>query len=77
MDKKSQIIKKLAEHIGVEPEDINEDDAFQTDLHMNPIELSDFIHSLTSLDIDINRLNLIEIETVSDLLKALGTVETT
>lgn len=77
MDKKSQIIKKLAEHIGVEPEDIDNDDAFLTDLHMNPTELSDFVHSLTSLDLDISRLNLTEIETVSDLLEALGAVEIT
>ena len=72
MDKKDQIIKLLAGHIGVEPEDIDEDDAFLTDLHMNPMELSDFVHSLTSLDLDISRLNLTETETVADLLEALG-----
>ena len=75
MDKKAQIIKLLAERIGVEPEDIDEDDAFLTDLHMNPAELSDFVHSLTSLDLDISRLDLTEIETVADLLEALGVVE--
>ena len=75
MDKKSQIIKRLAEHIGVEPEDIDEDDAFLTDLHMNPTELSDFVHSLTSLDLDVSHLNLAEIETIADLLEALGAVE--
>ena len=75
MDKKSQIIKKLAEDIGVETEDIEEDDAFLTELHMNPTELSDFVHSLTALDLDISRLNLTEIETVADLLEALGAVE--
>ena len=77
MDKKSQIIKRLAEHIGVEPEDIDEDDAFLSDLHMNPTELSDFVHSLTSLDLDISRLNLTEIETIADLLEALGAAEIT
>ena len=75
MDKKSQIIKRLAEHIGVEPEDIDEDDAFLTDLHMNPTELSDFAHSLTSLDLDVSHLNLAEIETIADLLEVLGAVE--
>jgi len=75
MDKKSQIIKRLAEHIGVEPEDIDEDDAFLTDLHMNPMEMSDFVHSLTSLDLDVSHLNLAEIETIADLLEALGAVE--
>ena len=75
MDKKSQIIKLLAEQIGVEPEDIDEEDAFLTDLHMNPTELSDFVHSLTSLDLDVGRLNLTEIETVVELLEALGTAE--
>lgn len=75
MDKKSQIIKLLSEHIGVEPEDINEDDSFLEDLHMNPTELSDFVHSLSSLDLDVSRLNLTEMETVADLLEALGAVE--
>lgn len=75
MDKKAQIIKLLAERIGVEPEDVEEDDAFLTDLHMNPAELSDFVHSLASLDLDISRLDLTEIETVADLLEALGVVE--
>ena len=75
MDKKSQIIKLLSEHIGVEPDDVSEDDSFLEDLHMNPTELSDFVHSLTSLDLDVSRLNLAEIETVSDLLEALGAVE--
>ena len=77
MDKKSQIIKRLAEHIGVEPEDIDEDDAFLTDLHMNPMEMSDFVHSLTSLDLDVSHLNLAEIETIADLLEALGAAEIT
>ncbi|KKU04117.1 MAG: hypothetical protein UX88_C0001G0047 [Candidatus Woesebacteria bacterium GW2011_GWC2_47_16] len=75
MDKKSQIIKLLAEQIGVEPEDIDEEDAFLTDLHMNPTELSDFVHSLTSLDLDVSHLNLTEIETVVELLEALGAAE--
>ena len=75
MDKKSQIIKLLAEQIGVEPEDIDEEDAFLTDLHMNPPELSDFVHSLTSLDLDVSHLNLTEIETVVELLEALGAAE--
>lgn len=75
MDKKAEIIKLLSEHIGVEPEDISDDDAFPTDLHMNPTELSDFVHSLESLNYDISHLNLAEVETVSDLLEALGAVE--
>ena len=75
MDKKAQIIKLLSENIGVEPEDVAEDDAFFEDLHMNPMELSDFIHSLEPLNYDISHLNLAEVETVSDLLEALGAVE--
>ena len=44
---------------------------------MNPTELSDFVHSLTSLDLDVSRLNLTEIETVVELLEALGAAEST
>ena len=77
VDKKSQIIRLLAEHIGVEPEDLSEEDFFLEDLHMNPVELSDFVHSLGNLEIDTSKLETGSIETVSDLLEALGAVELT
>ncbi len=72
-NKRSAIIRKLAETIGVEEEDIGDDDNFSEDLHMNALELSDFVHSLSNLGYDTAKLNLAEIETVSDLLEALGT----
>lgn len=77
VDKKSQIIRLLAEHIGVEPEDVSEEDFLLEDLHMNPGELSDFVHSLGNLKIDTSKLETGSIETVADLLEALGTVELT
>lgn len=71
-NKKKQIINKLAETIGVEPEDIQDDDFLVEDLHMNPAEISDFIGSLDGMGFDISKLELPSIETVSDLLEALG-----
>jgi acyl carrier protein len=73
--KKNQIIARLAEHIGVEPDDINEDDFFLEDLHMNATEMSDFVHSLTDLGFDVSKLDLASLETVSDLLEGLGASE--
>ena len=77
VDRKPQIIRLLAEHIGVEPEDVSEEDFFLEDLHMKPGELSDFVHSLGNLEIDTSKLETGSIETVSDLLQALGAVELT
>ncbi|MFZ5932499.1 MAG: hypothetical protein ACOYT7_00205 [Patescibacteria group bacterium] len=74
-NKKAKIIAHLAEHIGVESEDISEEDFFLDDLHMNPTEISDFVHSLEGLGFDISKLNLVEIESVGDLLEALGASE--
>ena len=39
---------------------------------MNPAEISDFIGSLDGMGFDISKLELPSIETVSDLLEALG-----
>lgn len=74
-DKRAKIVRHLAEHIGVEPEDINDEDSLSEDLHMNPAEISDFVHSLGEAGFSISSLNLTEIETVGDLLEALGAVE--
>lgn len=71
-NKKIQIINSLAAAIGVEPEDIEDDDSFTIELHMNPAEFSDFIHSLSGSGYDISKLDMASIDTVNDLLEALG-----
>lgn len=69
---KEEVKKLLAEQIGVEVEDIKEEDFFSEDLHMNSTELADFIHLLEQKGFDISTLDLREIETVEDLTEALN-----
>jgi acyl carrier protein len=69
MNTENTIIKLLAEHIGVEPEDIKPDDFFFDDLHMSPADLSDFMEILTANGIDVSKIDLSTIEAVEDLLE--------
>ncbi len=68
---KDKIKQLLAEQIGVEAEDINDDDSFAEDLHMSPSDLSDFVHSLANSGFDIGSVDLADIETVDNLLENL------
>lgn len=62
------VLTKLADHIGVESEDINLDDGLIEDLHLNPAEITDFLQKLSEDKIEIKEDDLEEIETVSDLI---------
>jgi len=70
-----KIIELLADNLGVETEDISEDDSFSEDLHMAPDKLADFVESLSSLDFEISNLALADIETVGDLAEMLSSRE--
>ncbi|MBU0998206.1 hypothetical protein KJ570_01580 [Patescibacteria group bacterium] len=65
---KNLVIGKLAEHIGVETEDINLQDSLVEDLHLNIAEISDLLQELSEEGIEIEETNLKSIETVSDLI---------
>jgi acyl carrier protein len=62
----------LAEHLGVEIDDIKDEDFFDEDLHLNFAELSDFVESLEGKNIDTHKLEISEIETVGDLIEQLN-----
>jgi acyl carrier protein len=68
---REKVKKLLAEHIGVEPEDINDDDAFIEDLHMNPSELVDFSEKLEIAGFDITKIDFTNLEKMEDLVEAL------
>lgn len=61
----------LANQIGVEPEDIENDDSFSHDLHMSASDLTDFVHNLGKEGFETNSIDLSEIETVEDLIDVL------
>lgn len=69
--KLSQFKQILAEFIGVSVEDIDNDDSFSEDLHMQPSDLSDFVHTLEENGFDTKRVDLSKIESVSDLIESL------
>jgi acyl carrier protein len=66
---KDLVIEKLADHIGVEKEDINLDDSFIDDLHLNTAEITDFLQKLSENEIEIDESEFDSIETVSDLIE--------
>ena len=57
--------------MGVEVDDIQEDDSFFNDLHMSPIELTDFLTELGEKEVDTSQIDLTKMTTVGELLEAL------
>ncbi|OGM15392.1 hypothetical protein A2V56_03050 [Candidatus Woesebacteria bacterium RBG_19FT_COMBO_42_9] len=74
-DSKTKIKELLSSHIGVEPEDIDEEDFFSEDLHMTPTDLTDFTHLLEKEGFNTTHLDFTELETVGDLIEALSSHE--
>lgn len=71
-DKIISIVKStLAEHIGVEPEDIEDDDSFVEDLHMNPTDLTDFIAKLEEAGIEVTEPDFSDSETIEEFIENL------
>jgi len=66
------IKQHLAEYLGVEIEDIDDDDSLTQDLHMRPSDLTDFLETLKTNNIDTNTVDLTEIETVGELIDAVN-----
>ncbi len=76
MKTKEQIIKNiLAEYLGIEAEDIHDDDSLVDDLHMNASDITDFTHELEAKGVDISELDFTQIDTVGEMLEALGVGE--
>ena len=72
MDTSNKIKGLLAEYIGVETEDINENDELQHDLHMSPSDVTDFLISLEAEGWDISKLDMAEMKSVEDLVETLN-----
>lgn len=61
--------KQLAEHIGVEVEDIKNEDMLSEDLHMSAADISDFLEKLENDGFNVSKIDLEETETVEELLE--------
>jgi len=67
----NKIKELLASQIGVESDDIDEEDFFTEDLHMTPTDLTDFTNVLEKEGFNTTKVDFIEIETVGDLIEAI------
>jgi acyl carrier protein len=74
-NKYKQIKALLAEMLGIDVEDISDEDFLADDLHMSPSEISDFLAKLEDAGIDTSSVDVKEIETFADLADALGARE--
>ena len=68
---KAKIKRELADFLGVDMEDIEDDSILAEDLHMKASDLTDFTEILTTAGYDTSKLDLTEIESFTDLVEAL------
>ena len=64
---------ELADFLGVDLEDIEDESSLEIDLHMKASDLADFLDILKRMDMDTSSINLAEVETFSDLIDSLTT----
>jgi acyl carrier protein len=67
---REQVIKIIANQIGVEPEDITEDDSLREELHMSSVDLAEITEKISQLGLD--SIDWSEVETVAELLDSIG-----
>lgn len=68
---KKLYLDSLAEYIDVDSTDINMDDSFWDDLHMNKNDFPEFINLLEEKGISIGEEDFSNVETVEDLLEVI------
>jgi acyl carrier protein len=68
---RQKIKRELADFLGVDMEDIEDETEFTVDLHMDAMMLSDFMEILEKAGYDVTELDFTEIENFSELVDAL------
>jgi acyl carrier protein len=68
---KESVRRELANFLGVDTEDIEDDSSLTEDLHMKATDLADFMEILTRMDMDTEGVDLTETETFLELVEAL------
>ncbi len=63
--------QELANFLGVEIEDIEDDSSLTEDLHMKATDLTDFMEILVRMGMETTKVDLTETETFLDLVEAL------
>jgi acyl carrier protein len=68
----NKILTLLAQHLGVEVEDISLDDSFEDDLNMSSIDLSDFAHVLEKEGYEVSPEEIVKFENPGELADFLS-----
>ena len=68
---KSIVRQELANFLGVDTEDIEDDSSLTEDLHMKATDLTDFMEILVRMGMETTGIDLTETETFLDLVEAL------
>lgn len=68
---KKMVKKQLADYLGIEPEDIGDEDSLREDLHMSSTDISDFFHSLGGT-IPYTFDDISQLETITDICDELS-----
>lgn len=64
-----EVIKTIAEHLGLAPEEIDRHANLRDDLALGPLELNDLLESLQQkFEITLDEKDLANMQTVSDLI---------
>lgn len=68
---KIKIRRELADFLGTDQGDIEDDSTLREDLHMSASELTDFTEILKTAGYDTSELDMTQIETFEDLVENL------
>lgn len=68
---KEKVKRELADFLGVSMEDIEDETTLTEDLHMKASDLTDFMEILNVAGFDTSKIDLMEVETFSELVEAL------
>jgi acyl carrier protein len=68
---KQKIKRELADYLGVDMEDIEDETELTTDLHMDAVMLTDFMDILDKAGFDASQLDFTEIDSFIELVEAL------
>lgn len=69
---KQKVKDELANYLGIDLEDIEDDSTLTGDLHMKATELTDFLELLSSRGFETDGIDLTETETFEELTDALS-----
>ena len=68
---KQNIKRELADFLGIGLEDIEDESEFESDFHMNAVQITDFMEILGKAGFSTQDLDFNEIDTFADLVDAL------